>query len=267
MARSPLTVAAGCTDLYPLASSRTLPGEVLDITAIPGLRGISRNGGWRIGATTTWTDILRADLPPAFDGLKQAAREVGSVQIQNAGTVAGNLCTASPAGDSIPPLMTLNAEVELQSTRGTRRLPLGGFLTGARRTDRAEDELLTAVHVPEASGTGGGHFLKLGARRYLVISIAMTAARLEIAPDGTLSTAAIAVGACSPVAVRLAALEQALTGRPPHEAEAVVTRDRVAPYLDPIADIRADAGYRIDAAVELIRRCLGALARPGARAA
>ncbi len=105
-----VVIAAGCTDLFPATQSQTLTGRILDLTSVDGLRGISRAaGGWRIGAATTWTDILRADLPPAFDGLKAAARQVGGVQIQNAGTIGGNLCNASPAADGVPPLLTLDA--------------------------------------------------------------------------------------------------------------------------------------------------------------
>ncbi|MBT6313556.1 MAG: hypothetical protein HOJ21_10170, partial [Alphaproteobacteria bacterium] len=133
--RGGMRIAAGCTDLFPATQQQRLPGPILDITGIQALRGVSRTGNsYRIGATTTWTDIVRADLPPAFDALKQAALEVGAVQIQNSGTVAGNLCNASPAADGVPPLLALDASVELQSNRGVRSLPLGDFLTGVRQT-------------------------------------------------------------------------------------------------------------------------------------
>ncbi len=266
LARGPMNVAAGCTDLYPATTAAALPGDVLDITAIPALCGVSCDGGWRIGAATTWTDLIGANLPPAFDGLTLAAREVGSVQIQNAGTVAGNLCTASPAGDSIPPLMTLDAVVELQSARATRTLPLAGFLTGPRQTALQPDELVTAIRIPQAAGRGAGHFLKLGARKYLIISIAMTAARIEVT-DGLITHAALSVGACGPVAPRLTRLEQALIGVAPRDAPAVVTQDLVAPHLSPIDDIRADAAYRLKAATELMRRTLLTLTQPQTEAA
>ena len=94
---------SGCTDIYTLHQTPALGGPLLDITGLAELRGITLADGWRrIGAATSWTDILRADLPPAYDGLKAAAREIGGVQIQASGTIGGNLCTASPAGDSIP---------------------------------------------------------------------------------------------------------------------------------------------------------------------
>lgn len=259
LAEGPLTVAAGCTDLYPATESPVLAGPVLDIAGLAELRGIARTGeGLRIGGATTWTDVIRADLPPAFDALKAAAREVGSVQIQNAGTVAGNLCTASPAADGAPCLLALDAAVELASAGGTRRLPLAEFLTGPRRTALRPDELLAAIHVPRAATEGRSRFLKLGARRYLVISIAMVAARLVVR-EGRVAEAALAVGACSPTARRLPAVERALTGLVPAEAPDAVREDDVAPALAPIDDIRADAAYRVTAATELLRRAVADL--------
>src|ERR1039457_3929303 len=114
---------AGGTDLYPAHVGSELGRPVLDLSRVAGLRGIRRTeSGWAIGATTTWSDVIRAELPPLFDGLKAAAREVGGVQIQNAGTVVGNVCNASPAADGIPALMALDAELELHSALGPRRL-------------------------------------------------------------------------------------------------------------------------------------------------
>lgn len=257
LADGPVTLAAGCTDLFPATQGRALPGDVLDLTGVEGLRGISRDAqGWRIGATTTWTDILRADLPAAFDGLKLAAREVGSVQIQNAGTLAGNLCNASPAADGVPCLLTLEAEVALSSPGGTRRLPLQDFLLGPRRTALTPGEMMTAIHIPATADTGQSDFLKLGARKYLVISIAMVAVRLVLSA-GRVEAARIAVGSCSATARRLTDLEHSLTGAPasPQSARLAVP-ELVGGKLSPIADIRADAQYRRDAASALVRRAL-----------
>ena len=173
----PHTVLAGGTDFYPARVGRAIDEDVLDIGAIAVLRGISADSaGWRLGATTTWSELIEADLPPLFDGLKQAAREVGGRQIQNAGTLAGNLCNASPAADGVPCLLALDAEIEIASPTGRRRLPLGQFITGVRRTALAPGELVVAIHVPRPRHEARSAFLKLGARRYLVISIAMAAA-------------------------------------------------------------------------------------------
>ena len=145
--------------------------------------------------------MIAAPLPPAFDALKAAAAEVGSVQIQNAATVAGNLCNASPTADGVPPLLTLDAEVEVWSAHTKRRMPLAAFLVGPRQTALHPTELVAAIHVPKASGAGQSAFFKLGARKYLVISIAMVAVRISVV-NGNLRAAAIAMGSCAPVARR-----------------------------------------------------------------
>jgi len=252
-----LCVAAGCTDLFPATQARRLPGPVLDISGLAELRGISRSdAGWTIGANTTWSDLVRAELPPAFRGLQLAAREVGAKQIQNRGTVGGNLCNASPAADGVPPLLTLNAEVELRTADGTRKLPLEHFLTGPRQTALQKGEMVTAIHIPENAVRGKADFLKLGARAYLVISIAMCATRIEI-KDNHVVDAALSVGACGPVAVRLRDVEAALIGRPLDPA--LITDAAVAVELSPIDDVRADAAYRGQAAAELLRRSVARL--------
>ena len=259
MAR-PHAVLAGGTDFYPARVGRAIEEDVLDIGAIPVLRGISSiSTGWRLGATTTWSELLEADLPPLFDGLKQAAREVGGRQIQNAGTLAGNLCNASPTADGVPCLLTLEAEVELASRATTRRVPLDRFIIGVRRTALASGELVVAIHVPKPAHEARSAFLKLGARRYLVISIAMVAAALEIA-DGRVANARIAVGACSAVAQRLPALEAALAGAPLDGRLADrVDLTHLAP-LAPIDDVRGSAGYRGDSVLVLLRRLLAGFA-------
>jgi len=257
-----VTIAAGCTDLFPATQARALPGDVLDITGIAELRGVTSDAqGIRIGATASWSDVIRANLPPAFDMLKQAAREVGSAQIQNAGTVAGNICNASPAADGVPCLLALDAEVEVASVTETRRVALAEFITGPRRTVLTPGEMVTAIHVPAPATRGRSRFLKLGARKYLVISIAMVAAKVEVRA-GRVADAAIAVGACSAVATRLPALEGALTGAPVDRLADRFDPALVTDALSPIADIRADAPYRRRAAAELVRRALGDLAIP-----
>lgn len=261
LAAGEATVAAGCTDLFAATQAKRLPGPVLDVTAITALRGIARDPeGLKIGAATTWTDLARAELPPALRGLQQAARQVGALQVQNRGTLGGNLCNASPAADGVPPLLTLDAEVELRSAAGARRLPLQDFLVGPRRTALGPGELLTAVRIPAAALEGTGAFLKLGARAHLVISIAMTAARIALR-GGVVVEAALAAGACGPVATRLPEVEAALIGHPldPARIEDVA----VAAALSPIEDVRADAAYRGRGAAELVRRTVAGLAPQG----
>lgn len=255
---APHVVLSGGTDFYPVRVGRAIDEDVLDISAITDLKGVEqRDDHWRIGATTTWTELLESELPPLFDGLKLAAREIGGVQIQNAGTIAGNLCNASPAADGVPPLLALDATVELVG-RETRLLPLDRFILGPRRVDRRPDELLTAIRVPRSGHDGRSTFIKLGARRYLVISIVMVAVTIELVKE-RIAAARIAIGACSPVARRLPALEAKLIGRPTAGLGTLVAADDLIP-LAPIDDIRGSAGYRRDAALTLLRRALDGLA-------
>ncbi len=258
LASGPWTVLAGGTDLYPAHVGRPLSTPVLDITAVAGLRGIRDEGdrGWTIGSTTTWTDIVRADLPPLFDALKAAAREVGGAQIQNTGTVAGNLCTASPAADGVPALLALGAIVVLQSAQAQRELPLDAFVLGNRRTARAADELVTAVRIPPRSDRARSAFIKLGGRRYLTISMTMVAVMVDTDVDGRIGCAGVVVGSCSAAARRLPALEARLLGAAADaDLGALVRSEDLAP-LTPIDDLRASAAYRLDATATLLQRAL-----------
>jgi CO/xanthine dehydrogenase FAD-binding subunit len=251
----PYTVLAGGTDFYPARVGRAIDEDVLDVTAISELRGIAETEeGWRIGATTRWSELIEAKLPALFDGLKLAAREVGGRQIQNAGTIAGNLCNASPAADGVPPLLALDAEIELAGRAGSRRLKIEEFILGNRRTALAPGELVVAIHVPRAKNFFQSRFLKLGARRYLIISIVMVAATLE-SEAGTITRARIAVGACSEVARRLALLEAALVGAPIDRLADKVHAGHLM-SLAPIDDVRGSAAYRNDAVMTLLRRVL-----------
>ena len=251
------TVLAGGTDFYPARVGLPLTEPVMDVSGLDELRGISvTDDSYRIGALTRWADIRRGDLPRAFDGLRLAASEVGGIQVQNAGTIAGNLCNASPAADGIPPLLTLDASVELASRAGRRVIPLSDFLTGYRQTDRRPDELVTAVLIPRRVEDAFSDFRKLGSRSYLVISIVMVATVIATAGDGTITEARIAVGSCSPVAQRLPELESALQGqRRSDRLEDLLTMDHLK-GLAPIDDVRATAAYRYEATLALIRRSL-----------
>jgi CO/xanthine dehydrogenase FAD-binding subunit len=260
LARGERTILAGGTDFYPSRVGIAPRDDVIDVTALADLRGIKeRAKGWRFGAATTWADVIEAKLPPLFDGLKLAAREVGGMQIQNAGTIAGNLCNASPAADGVPPLLTLDASVEIASAESRRTLPLEQFILGPRRTALRAGELVTAVFIPRPGRPARSDFLKLGARKYLVISIAMVACVLEV-EDGTVRAARVAVGSCSPVAMRLPKLEQALAGRRLDRDLCDGVLSEHLEHLSPIDDVRASAGYRKEAALTLVRRSLARLA-------
>lgn len=265
LAERPRTVLAGGTDHFPARVLHAPEEDILDIGALPGQRAIRQEGTQVVlPCLATWSDLIAAPLPPSFDGLKQAARQVGGAQVQNAATVLGNVCNASPAADGIPCLLALDADVELASVAGRRVLPLADFVRGPRQTARRADELAVALRIPLPEATARSVFLKLGARRYLVISIVMVAAVASFDAAGRIARARIAVGACSPVARRLPALEAALAGA--HPDPALVQPGHLAP-LAPIDDVRATALYRRAAALELVRRAVAALAAPEALAA
>jgi CO/xanthine dehydrogenase FAD-binding subunit len=256
LAEGPRVILAGGTDYYPARVGRPLDDDLLDITALPDLRRIADEGAhWRIPALATWTDLLETRLPPLFDGLRRAARDVGGVQIQNAGTLCGNLCNASPAADGTPNLLAQDAMVELSSARATRCLPVAEFVTGSRAIARRPEEMVTALIVPKPKGDARSTFLKLGARKYLVISIVMVAAVLEIA-DGTVVRARIAVGSCSAVAQRLPALEAALAGQRLDASLAEWVRPEHLAPLSPIDDVRGTADYRREAALTIVQRAI-----------
>ncbi len=258
---APRLIVAGGTDYYPSRVGRPLDDDVLDVTALEALRaiGVARDHV-RIGALATWTDVVEAELPACFEGLKLAAREIGGVQIQNAGTVVGNVCNASPAADGTPCLLTLDAEIELASIDGERTMPLAEFVIGNRRTARRPNEMVTAIRIPLPGDRARSTFLKLGARRYQVIAIVSVAAVIEPADDGTIARARIAVGACSEAPSRLGALEADLAGRKlsPDIGDAVTAAHLAG--LSPIGDIRGSPEYRGDAARTLVRRALSQLA-------
>jgi CO/xanthine dehydrogenase FAD-binding subunit len=263
LARGSFTVLAGGTDFYPARVGRSIDEDLLDISAVAALRGIGEaDGGWRIGAAVTWAEIAAAELPAWMRGLALAARQIGGHQVQNVATVCGNVCNASPAADGVPVLLALDAEVEVASRTKRRRLALGDFITGNRRTVLEGDELVTGLRIPLPARPARGTFLKLGARRYLVISIAMAGALVERAADGSVAAARIAVGACSEVAQRLGGLEDDLAGRPLTAAITQVPRPHHLDGLHPIDDTRATAEYRLDAALTCVRRCLAELAEP-----
>jgi CO/xanthine dehydrogenase FAD-binding subunit len=241
-----------------MLGERVVRDAVVDLSGLRDLRGVSNEADRiRIGGLTTWTEIIQTPLPRCLDALKSAAREVGSVQIQNRGTVAGNLCNASPAADGVPPLLALDAEVELMSQAGARRMPLAEFIVGNRKTLRRSDELLTAVLIPRELENAASVFAKLGARRYLVISISMVAVVVQLSNEQKVLTARVAVGSCSAVAQRLRILERDLVGLSADEIGIIVRPEHVA-SLSPIDDVRATAEYRTEASLRLVQRALNA---------
>ncbi|WP_417587348.1 FAD binding domain-containing protein [Pararhodobacter oceanensis] len=257
LAQAPkLRILAGGTDVYPTLGDEVARVALMDITGIEALQGVTlSDSSLRIGALATWTEVQRMELPPAFAALQQAGREVGSPQVQNSGTVVGNICNASPAADGTVALLALDAVVEIAGPQGTREMPLADFVTGVRQVALQAGEFVTAVHVKRPAAAARSAFLKLGARRYLVISIAMVAALIECDAQGKITRAAIAVGACSPVAQRLPALEKRLIGLGKADITGALRPEDFA-GLAPIGDVRAEAAYRSASVPVLVRRAI-----------
>jgi len=245
------------------------PG-VIDLTRIAGLADLWETSGViHLGPLATHNQCVASPLlvAKAFP-LARACWEVGAPQIRNRATVAGNLITASPANDTIVPLLALDATVTLQSaSRGARTLPLDRFLTGFRRVDLAPDEILTRIAFPALNDRQSGVFIKLGLRRAQAISVVSVAVVIErAAGNAPITRAAISLGAVAPVVVRATAAETYLTGRLLDE-ESIAAAARLAVHAAaPIDDVRATAAYRIGMIEALVARALRQIAHGQVRA-
>ena len=255
LSREKLTIAAGCTDLLPSTQQDNLGDNILDISGIKSLRNIDFENGFRkIGSGVTWTDLVENnELPKCYDMLKECSLQIGSQQIQNLGTIGGNLCNASPAADGVPCLLSLDASIELLSLKGKRVLKLEDFIKGSRKTELQNNEILSAILIPKEAEIGRSSFLKLGARKYLVISIAMIACKLNLEKD-IISDIAISVGSCSAVAKRIKSLENLLIGKSiKDELTTIILNYNYKNYLSPINDIRGTNTYRLKASKVLVK--------------
>lgn len=248
------TVLAGGTDVMVYLEAGSLkPSALLDLWRVDELRGITTAGGvTRVGALSTWTDVAGCAALPA--ALRDCARTVGAAQIQNRGTVGGNIVNASPAGDSLPMWLVLDAVFELRSWRGTRKVPAAEFWQAYKRTALAQDELLTAVLVPSVPGEL--RYRKVGTRLAQAISKVVLGLRVALA-DGRVSEARVAYGSVGPVPARATAVEARLVGHPLTEANI----DAAIAALDirPLDDVRSTADYRLEVARRVLRAELLAL--------
>jgi CO/xanthine dehydrogenase FAD-binding subunit len=253
-----LPIAGGTDVMVALNFDRTRPQAILDLTRVRELRDWGADGGrLRIGAGVSYTRLID-ELGDRLPGLAIASRTVGSPQIRNRGTVGGNLGTASPAGDALPPLYVSDAEVELASTDGTRRVAVTEFVSGPKRTSAREDELIAAFHLPAAAGAQ--QFAKIGTRNAMVIAVCSLS--LAIWPERRAVCACI--GSAGPTPIRATEAEAFIDGVLDEEglwegrgplSDAALRRfgELVAGAAAPIDDVRGSAAYR--------RHSLGVLAR------
>jgi xanthine dehydrogenase small subunit len=238
----PLTALAGCTDVYVnLHFGTATQHRYIDLWSIPELRGIGRDGNvLRLGALTTYTELIRSALVRRrVPMLVAAAREIGGKQIQNRGTLGGNIANGSPAGDSLPVLAASDATIVLQSAAAERRVAFANFFTGYRQSVRRDDELIVAVEIPPIEGRQ--YWRKVGTRRAQAISKVMCAAvrGREIR---------IALGSVAPVVVRVPQTEAILANRGSIEdAQAALRRE-----ISPIDDVRSTGEYRREVSANLV---------------
>jgi xanthine dehydrogenase FAD-binding subunit len=249
---------AGGTDLL-VRCRRQGPCDVALLEGIPGLDAIGlKEGVVRIGATATHATILdhplvRQHLPV----LTRALHSLGSPLIRNMGTLGGNIVTASPAGDCLPPLVVLDAVVELASRAGTRRMPLAELLVGPGRTALGPGEIVLAVCVPLPPPGCLQHFEKVGRRDALAIAVASLAALIARDGAGRVTEARVAVGSLAPTVVRCREGEAFLLGRRLDRETLPALGRAIGEVISPIDDIRASAAYRRQVAGNLPLRLLG----------
>lgn len=257
------TPVAGGTDLLVKIKNKMLaPPKVMDLTDLKELGQIREAGDkLSIGALATHTEIIENPLVQKFAPLLvEGCQTVGSPQIRNKGTIGGNIVTASPAADTVPPLVCLNAKVILSSVRGQRAMPLEDFITGPGATQLAQDELLVEIIIDKMEPGEKFVYRKIGRRKALAISVASMAMRLKLDQSNRCQQIAIAFGAVSPVVRRATNLEnyligKVLTGETLQEAVEMARHS-----CDPISDIRASKEYRKNMCGSLLLEFLSQIA-------
>ncbi|GAC1405467.1 MAG: hypothetical protein NVSMB64_10370 [Candidatus Velthaea sp.] len=256
-------IVAGGTDVLVELARKPDPAETLiDVSALDELRFVRLEGGEVVlGGLATHNDLLAAPFARcAALPLAQASLEVGAPQIRARATIAGNLVTASPANDTIAPLLALGASVTLRSAHGERSVALDDFFTGFRSTVVRPNELICAIRFPAITAERRGVFVKLGLRRAQAISVIDLAVVVDFAPDATVRSARIALGCVAPTVVRAERAERSLAGRRLDPATCAAIGELACEDAAPIDDVRASAAYRNDVLRGLVAECLQRLA-------
>jgi len=254
-ADAPVKPVAGGTDLMVSLTGELAPppASVVDLWAIEALRGIAIDGdALTLGALTTYTDVRRSALcREHVPALVEAAATIGAAQIQNRGTLGGNIANASPAGDTLPVLLAADAVIVVGSERGERDVPAAEFWTGYRQTALAHDELIVRIRLPLAAEREM-RFRKVGTRRAQAISKVVIAVAWQ--GDGTWHDVRVALGSVAATPIRAAATEAALEDRRPTPETADAAAETLAGELAPIDDVRSTAEYRRLVAARVLHR-------------
>jgi CO/xanthine dehydrogenase FAD-binding subunit len=255
-------LAGGTNLIVDMRSGRHRPSVLVNIAGLDELRGVRReNGHIVVGGGTTITELMADPLIVEHGApLKHAAAVLASPLIRNRATVAGNLVDASPAADTVPPLLVLDAEVELTSQTGTRRVRLEDFLVGVRQTLRQPDELLTVVRWPVPPTRNAAAFYKVGLRKADAIAVVSVAVMVEYNDEGRCERVRIALGSVAPRVIRAHAAEDALRGQPLTDKVITEAAHLSAEATSPIDDVRGSADYRRQVAEALVRRLLAQVA-------
>jgi carbon-monoxide dehydrogenase medium subunit len=252
---SAAALAGGTALLIDMRHAELQPRHIVSLWNILGLDGFQANGGFHIGPLLTVTDLGDCATHPALQGLREAARSLGSWQVQNVATVGGNLCKASPGADLVPPLLCLDAQLSLRSADGERQIPLDGFLTGPDETALAPGELLARIHLPPPPPHTGTAFLKIMRRRAVDCSIVSVCARVSLESDGvTCREARIGLAAVAPNPIRAPRAETLLAGRRLDETAIGAAAREARAETRPISDVRASADYRRHLVETLVAR-------------
>lgn len=259
LAASPTTPIAGGTDLMVRITGELgpIPERLLDVSRIDALRGIDLvAGGLQLGAATTYTEIRRSTLcREHLPALVEAAATIGAAQIQNRGTIGGNIANASPAGDTLPVLLAADATILVGGQRGEREIPAAEFFTGYRETALAADELILQIRFPLPRGRQL-RFRKVGTRRAQAISkVVLAVAWRDLGATGW-TDVRVALGSVAATPIRAAATEAVLEGARPTPQVADLAAETLAGELEPIDDVRSTAEYRRTVAARVLHRVL-----------
>lgn len=252
-------ILAGGTDLLVRMRNKTVHPQTLiclDQIKDNSIRNISDNEDEIcIGAAVTHSRLINNPLiQQHFPVLIKALSTLGSPQIRNMGTLGGNIVTASPAGDSLPPLYVLNAQVELAGKKGLRKMPVSRFITGPGTTRLTPEEILWRIRIPKFPSYAWHHFEKVGHRKSLSIAILSMAALVELAPDHVIKAIRLAWGSVGKTVVTSPETEKRLIGKPLDPAGLIHAAEQIRREVSPISDVRASAEYRRQVAGNLLLR-------------